>query len=130
MSIRRRLGFLGSASMLAATSLVCISSGSAQASALDWTQCPVGYLCVWTDANGQGRFAQFRSGSRFIDEISGYNFDNKISSLKNRTDQYWCVYDDVNYYNPKLEIWPQENIARLSSVGWNDRISSLRIGTC
>jgi hypothetical protein len=98
--------------------------------ARSWSDCPVGWFCVWTNAGGLGLFAQFRDRADELNNIEGWDFNNKISSVRNRTNAYWCVSDWPRHGGGRLEVWPGEVINNLSDVGWNDRISSLKVGSC
>ncbi|NBH12453.1 peptidase inhibitor family I36 protein [Amycolatopsis sp. SID8362] len=92
-----------------------------------FNDCPAGYFCVWENADGTGRRAQFQLGSpNLVAPVGGYIYNDKISSVSNRTSRIWCLYEDSDYQGNSLRI----------GVGWkgpigprynfNDKVSSLR----
>lgn len=88
------LGGLAAAAL--ATSAVLTAPAAA---ATGYNRCTPGHFCVFVDPNGQGAYASFTLGSPDLRvPISGYVFDNKISSVWNRTGQItWWLHPDYNY---------------------------------
>jgi hypothetical protein len=89
------------------------------------SQCPAGHFCIWEDRNYQGHFARFTIGSdNLARPIGGFVFNNKASSLWNRTGTVWCTYDGFEY-SGAVRSW-SNNAASPRLNSWGDRISSLR----
>jgi len=103
--------------------------GFAPSASATWDQCPSGWFCVWTDADYQGRFARFQTGSNnLVVPIGGYVFDNKISSARNRTNVRFCLYSgyfyggNVRSFDPQFTGYYYDNY--LDS--FNDATSSIK----
>jgi hypothetical protein len=93
----------------------------------DSADCPANRFCVWTNATYTGRFAYFSVGSADLrTPIGGYVFNNRISSLWNRTGQSWCLFDDPGYGPPRFVQSAGGFRANLAIDGFNDKASSLR----
>ncbi|SMD27097.1 Peptidase inhibitor family I36 [Kibdelosporangium aridum] len=99
-----------------------INDGSASIAA--FSDCPVDWLCAWEHVNGQGRMIRTQTGISDLGDM-----DNQISSLWNRTSAVWCAYDESDFTGPVLWLG-NIRMVQLASIGWDDRISSLRRGGC
>lgn len=79
-------------------------------------------LTVYTDRNYGAESATFREDVPNLSDYAGLN--DAISSLKAGTGEFWEVCEDSRYRGRCVVV--SETEANLGSVGWNDRISSLR----
>jgi len=78
-------------------------------------------LTVFTDANFEGESASFRSDAP---DLVGYNLNDKVSSILIPNGESWEICQDTNYGN-RCQVLTR-SISDLRSIGWDDRISSLR----
>ncbi len=88
--------------ILVALAIACcaLAATSTPASA-SYEQCPDGAFCVWTNPGGDGYFAYFYSGSRNLTwPIGGVVFNDRITTVWNRTGKRWCVWKDIDYKGP------------------------------
>jgi hypothetical protein len=88
-----------------------------------------GYLNLWQD-HGYGGHLEYRKSydKNFgNDECCGFlrTFDDRASSMTNRTGNYWFVHRDSNMQGPYFCIRPYSKIYNLADYGWGDRISSV-----
>ncbi|MFN6501260.1 MAG: peptidase inhibitor family I36 protein [Nostoc sp. DedQUE01] len=82
---------------LALISLVT-AVGIASPATANSADCPSGKFCIWTNDKYEGRIAYFSRGSaNLANPIGGYVFNNKVTSIWNRTGSAWCLYDGANY---------------------------------
>lgn len=80
-----------------------------------------GGLTVFTDTNYQGESASFRSDTP---DLQGYGLNDQISSIRIPPGESWEVCQDIDYGN-RCQILTR-SIDNLRSIGWDNRISSLR----
>ena len=80
-----------------------------------------GGVTVFADEDFGGESASFRDDTP---DLVGYDLNDKISSIRVSPGESWEVCQDINYGNRCQVI--NRNIPNLRSIGWNDRISSLR----
>jgi len=85
--------------------------------------CPAYRICLYEHDNYGGRLAYYAVGSSDMNRF-GPRFDNKTSSITNRTPYRWCVYQHANYRGTVMVINPWQSFRRLP--GFNDTISSLQ----
>jgi hypothetical protein len=78
-------------------------------------------LTVYVNPNFSGQSATFRDDTP---NMVPYNLNDKISSIQIPTGDTWEVCQDVDYGNQCQVL--SSSVADLRSIGWNDRISSLR----
>ena len=86
--------------------------------------CDNGYLCLYQDSGGRGRHLQFKDRKK-VQNLTTYDFNDKMSSWWNRTahDAFW--YYDINGKGTTRRM-PAG--ARSSSLGGdNDKASSIYI---
>jgi Beta/Gamma crystallin len=76
-------------------------------------------ITVYADPNFKGQTASFRSDMPNIDRLN-----DKISSIRIPNGEAWEVCQDADYRNQCQVL--MGDVADLHSMGWNDRISSLR----
>lgn len=94
---------------------------------MDSADCPANRFCVWTNATYSGRFAYFSGGSaNLANPIGGYVFNNKISSIWNRTSRAWCMYNGADYTGRSFRQTAGGFRANLAIDGFNDLATSLR----
>lgn len=89
-------------------------------------ECPARYICLYEHHNLEGDSHLIVDQAALIDTLVTRGFDNKTSSIYNRTAAEWCLYEHP-YYMGRLigVIWPGE-ASNLGAV--NDNVlSSLRI---
>ena len=80
-----------------------------------------GQITVYANPNFGGQRASFGDDTA---SMIPYNLNDKISSIQIPDGEAWEVCQDVDYGN-RCELL-SGNVADLRSIGWNDRISSLR----
>lgn len=78
-------------------------------------------ITVFADPEFKGESATFRQDTP---DLRGYALNDKISSVRISPGQTWEVCQDINYGNRCQVI--SNSIANLRSIGWDNRISSLR----
>jgi hypothetical protein len=78
-------------------------------------------VTVYADPNFSGQTASFRDDTP---NMVPYNLNDKISSIQIPTGDTWEVCQDVDYGN-RCQVL-SSSVVDLRSIGWNDRISSLR----
>ncbi|PNE15100.1 hypothetical protein B1H26_31465 [Amycolatopsis sp. BJA-103] len=91
-----------------------------------WADCPPGWLCVWEHTNAQGWMARLQTS---LSDLRNFGFNDRISSLWNRTADSWCAYSGIGYGGDRLPIEPGQKID-FGDKGWDNTISSLRRGIC
>lgn len=83
---------------------------------------PVGVgVTVFVNPNFSGQSASFRDDTP---TLVPYGLNDKISSIQIPQGEIWEVCQDINYANRCQTL--TASVANLSSIGWNDTISSLR----
>jgi hypothetical protein len=78
-------------------------------------------VTVYANPNFGGQSASFRDDTA---SMVPYNLNDKISSIQIPNGEVWEVCQDVDYGNQCQVL--SGSVADLRSIGWNDRISSLR----
>jgi len=78
-------------------------------------------ITVFTNPNFGGESVSFRDDTP---NLTAYRLNDKISSLEITDGESWEVCQDVNYAN-RCQVF-SGSVSDLRSMGWNDRISSLR----
>jgi Beta/Gamma crystallin len=78
-------------------------------------------VTVYTNPNYSGQSASFRDDTP---TLLPYALNDKVSSIEIPNGETWEVCQDVNYGNRCQTL--TASVPNLSSIGWNDRISSLR----
>ncbi len=78
-------------------------------------------LTVFTNANFEGETASFRNDEP---DLQGYGLNDEISSILIPPGESWEICQDVKYGNRCQVI--TRSISDLRSIGWDNRISSLR----
>jgi hypothetical protein len=105
----------------ACTTAALVSATPAQAKAAAWAECYSGYVCLYGDINGEGRYSNVAGPTN---ANVGSRMNDLTSSIWNRTSYTVCFYNDINASGPEL--------LRLGPGGWtgnvgsaaNDKISS------
>ncbi len=80
-----------------------------------------GGVTVFTEADYEGESASFRGDTP---DLQGYGLNDQISSIRIPPGESWEVCQDVQYAN-RCQILTR-SVANLRSIGWDNRISSLR----
>jgi hypothetical protein len=124
---RSTLAALGLA-MIATTSPAAAQTPSpGTVEPLAFADCPSGYFCVWEHADGTGHWARFQTGSPDLRvPIGGSVFNDKISSVWNRTSRIWCLYENIGYGGAGLRIGVNWRGPLGPGYNFNDRVSSLK----
>ena len=78
-------------------------------------------VTVYADPNFRGQSASFRDDTP---NMVPFNLNDKISSIQIPNGETWEVCQDVDYGNECRVL--SGSVSDLRSMGWNDRISSLR----
>jgi len=76
-------------------------------------------ITVYADPNFKGQSASFGDDTPNVDRLN-----DKISSIRIPNGEAWEVCQDTDYRNHCQVL--SDDVADLRSMGWNDRISSLR----
>jgi hypothetical protein len=76
---------------------------------------------VFTNANFEGESASFRNDEP---DLQGYGLNDQISSILVPPGESWEICQDVQYGNRCQVV--TRSISDLRSIGWDNRISSLR----
>ena len=105
----------GSLVWMLALSAIVLTSDTASA------QFRGGGIVVFTDSDFQGESASFRDDTP---DLVGYGLNDKISSIRIAPGEVWEVCQDIDYANRCQVI--NRSVTNLRSIGWDDRISSLR----
>ena len=96
--------------------------GSPQAA----SDCPVGWFCLWHDANFVGRRLQFQGTG--CQNLGDFGFNDQASSYNNRNAGSYAIYRDAGCVNRIINAGAG---AQSSSLGGNnDQASSICRGTC
>ena len=80
-----------------------------------------GGMMVFTDRDFKGESASFRENAA---DLVAFGLNDKISSIRIPPGESWEVCQDINFGN-RCQIITR-SISDLKSIGWDDRISSLR----
>jgi len=78
-------------------------------------------VTVYADPDFRGQSASFRDDTP---NLVSFNINDKVSSIRIRDGEAWEVCQDIDYGNQCQVL--TSSVADLRSMGWNDRISSLR----
>jgi hypothetical protein len=78
-------------------------------------------VTVYDDPNFRGQSATFRDDTP---NLVSFNMNDKVSSIRIPDGEAWEVCQDIDYGNQCQVL--TSSVADLRSMGWNDRISSLR----
>lgn len=84
--------------LLGPAGLVGAGPAAATTAATGYDRCPVGHFCAFTERDGQGYYAAFRTGWADLREpINGHVFDRRFSSIWNRTPRptNWFLYEEA-----------------------------------
>ena len=88
-----------------------------------------GKLNLWDDRNYTDTHIARTS---YDSDLGNDGFNDKASSVINRTGYYWKLYDNKDYGGQAICIRPRSHVANLGACAgitcmlWNDRISSVR----
>lgn len=89
-------------------------------------RCPVGYICLFENSNGTGRFWHFASGSK---NLKKQHFNDQASFIWNRSSLDFELFNSLycRDWGGYLTVHPGgwDNLALAFDGDWNDRISSL-----
>lgn len=102
-----------------------ISSGTHSA-ALAAADCPSGWLCLYEHADYQGRMLKFRDNT--WQQLSGYGFNDKTSSWKNRLGRSACLSWNWPAGDRKISLSAGGSSAHMGN--WNDEASGVKPGGC
>jgi Beta/Gamma crystallin len=100
---------------------LCIIGVSVSTSAQSRRNGGRGGITVYADPDFRGESATFRDDTP---NLLNFGLNDKISSIEVPNGESWEVCQDINYGNRCQVI--SGSISDLRSMGWNDRISSLR----
>ncbi|MEU1737395.1 peptidase inhibitor family I36 protein [Streptosporangium sp. NPDC020145] len=108
--------------MLAAcATATLVTAAPAQAKTMDWDACPAGYVCLYGDTYGRGRYSNAPGTER---ANVGSHINDLTSSIWNRTDTYVCFYEHSDYGGRRLiGVNPNSWVDNVGSSA-NDKISS------
>jgi hypothetical protein len=103
-----------------------VSWSNIHSSALASADCPAGWLCLYQDANFQGRMLKFRDNQ--WQQLSGYGFNDKTSSWKNRLGRAACLSWNWPPGSKKVSLSANGESTHMGS--WNDEASGVKAGPC
>jgi hypothetical protein len=107
----------------AACATVAVTPAQAQAQADDpWYRCPSGYVCLFQYDDGKGLISP---GYGPNNANVGSWFNDRTSSIWNRTTSNVCFYQDSNFGNYMFTIGAGHWESELPSV-FNDKVTSYR----
>jgi hypothetical protein len=113
------------AGFVMAAAMTLFVNGSASASDANFPGM-AGYLNLWDDT---GYRDTFRARQFDDPDFHTSSFNDKTSSVINKTDIYWLLYDDTFYRDRAMCVSPHSHYSRLADAGFNDKTSSVRFGT-
>jgi Peptidase inhibitor family I36 len=114
----RRVAAAGVALVTAMTGAVMVASPASASS----DQCPDGYVCFW-ERNAYGGDWYFSTYSQ-IDNV-GNDFNDKMTSVWNRTSCIVVVYQNANESGNTFWIYPYGSASAVDSY-FNDEMTSYR----
>ena len=79
-------------------------------------------LNLWDDTDYRDTRKVFVAND---DELHGNGFNDKTSAVVNKTDDYWLLFDDINYRDRAMCVAPHSHYPRLANAGFNDKTSSV-----
>lgn len=85
-----------------------------------------GYLNLWEDS---GYLKTLAFGNVDNNDLHGIGFNDKASSVVNKMDVYWLLYDDTYFRDRAMCVRPHSHYSKLSDAGFNDKTSSVKAGT-
>ncbi|GLY20158.1 hypothetical protein Kisp01_71720 [Kineosporia sp. NBRC 101677] len=97
--------------------------------------CPPGGFCAWEHADYKGwmtdavhdRNRPWPTPAALQNlAVQDGAVSDSFTSVYNRSDKSFCLFEHVDFGGKKLTIAPQQKIANLGDQGWNDTASSLR----
>ncbi|MEV8638468.1 peptidase inhibitor family I36 protein [Streptosporangium sp. NPDC051023] len=112
---------LRAASVVISVSAALVSATPAQAKVLAWAECYPGYVCLYGDINGEGRY---RNEAGPTSANVGSQMNDLTSSIWNRTSYTVCFYEHINASGSELvRLGPDQRTSNVGSAA-NDKISS------
>lgn len=98
-----------------------------QAAALAAQDCPSGWLCLYEHNDFKGLMKKFKDNK--WQQLSGYGFNDKASSWKNRLGRDACLsWDWPHQGSRKVSLSSGGSSTQLGS--WNDEASGVKPGRC
>jgi hypothetical protein len=82
-----------------------------------------GWLCVWEHSPYSGHFARFNAADGDLRTVGGFNFNDKITDVWNRSSIPWCLYWNINFGTPYKYLAP--GWRGYVGATWNDETSSV-----
>ncbi|MGW1412090.1 peptidase inhibitor family I36 protein [Streptomyces sp. NPDC002403] len=123
MSMRQRtVRLLGTGFALAAA--LGFGVVTAPIASADYSVCPANKFCMWQNTNYDGLYAYSSEPQANL-----HDFNDRASSMWNRTGGYISFYRDSNFEYCLGKIKPGGSSANVGAYV-NDRISSFRPGEC
>ncbi|WP_433432712.1 peptidase inhibitor family I36 protein [Nonomuraea sp. CA-141351] len=90
-----------------------VGAAPAQAKATAWAECYEGYVCLYGDTNGEGRY--LNTAGPTLRNV-GSRMNDLTSSIWNRTSYTVCFYEHA-------DTWGRE-LVRLGPGGWTANVGS------
>jgi hypothetical protein len=81
-----------------------------------------GDLNLWDDTSYTDTSKAFQYGAA---DLHVFSFNDKASSVVNKTDNYWLLFDDTWFEDRAMCVAPHSHYSNLGSAGFNDKTSSL-----
>ena len=89
-----------------------------------YSRCGAQNFCLFEHVDGGGEVVGYRG-----EHANVGTFNDRTSSIKNRTGRLWSVYDHVNFGGRCLPV-AADYTGNVTQYNMNDRISSARPGGC
>lgn len=108
----------------AAAAAAITAAPTASASVTTWDACPQGEFCLFENTDGAGRYATFKNGHKYLDQMG---FEDKASSVWNRYVNPICLYEHGGYGGRSIIIKKggKGNLnGTVNGFYWNDKVSS------
>lgn len=92
----------------------------------DW-----GYICMWEDPDrGGSKYIHHNPATNYSVDIDGWDGDNEISSVWNRTSCTITLYDNDNFTGDSLRVPPQTYRENLELSGFDNQAESFTATDC
>jgi hypothetical protein len=105
-------------------SVTTYSDGSQVVTAASFSDCPDGWVCLWTDANYSGRMLQFQDRGLW-QNLTAWSFNDETSSWRNRTNDDAKLAQHLDGGGNQVCMQPNSSNSMLT--GFNDEATSIRI---
>ncbi|WP_086824494.1 peptidase inhibitor family I36 protein [Allokutzneria sp. NRRL B-24872] len=126
--MRKTIQILGLSAVLMAGVITPVEAASAF--------CPTNYVCMWEDAGYRGTRYVAVPGVKGFHDIDGWDGDNEISSVINRSQCTARLHSDDDYSWPYWWVYKNQSVPDLKSLKTmdgdiaNDDVESFQLLYC